>query len=107
LLAGRVAEEEFFPESISTGATHDLDMARKMAFQMITQYGMGYKAIHGYGSDNSKKEVEMEMGQLLEKAFATARTFISRHRHIIEEGAQYLIRERTLLPEWFQERVPH
>ena len=45
LLGGRVAEEIFFDNKISTGASQDLDIAKRMAEQMIINYGMGQKVI--------------------------------------------------------------
>jgi cell division protease FtsH len=105
LLAGRVAEEEFFPDHVSTGASHDLDSAKKIAYQMISQYGMGVRAIHGEGSDSSKQDIEAEMNVIIDKAFAKARQIVTQSRGIIEEGAQFLVLEHNLTPEWIEQRL--
>lgn len=41
-LGGRVAEKIFF-NSVTTGASDDLDKVTKMAYAMVTQYGFSQK----------------------------------------------------------------
>jgi cell division protease FtsH len=105
LLAGRAAEEEFFPDRISTGASQDLDCAKKMAFEMISKYGMGNRAIHAAGSDNSKQEIEKEMNVLIDQAFAKARLIVVHARSFIEESARHLIIEQTISHAWIADKI--
>jgi cell division protease FtsH len=105
LLAGRAAEEEFFPDHVSTGASHDLDTAKSVAFQMISKYGMGVRAIHAAGSDSSKQDIENEMNVLIDRAFAKSRLIVTHARALIEEGAHYLVSEQTVSCEWLLNKI--
>jgi cell division protease FtsH len=112
LLAGRVAEEEFFPDHISTGASHDLESAKQIAFDMITKYGMGVRTIHplgsfdqGSSSDGSKQDIENEIKVLIDRAFAKSRLIITHSKTLIEEGARYLVSEHNLTPEWILQKI--
>jgi len=105
LLAGRVAEEEFFPEHISTGASHDLETAKKVTLEMITKYGMGTRAIYAAASENSKEEIENEMNFLIDLAFVKARFIVTQARPLIEEAAKHLMKEKTVSPDWLIELI--
>jgi cell division protease FtsH len=107
LLAGRAAEEEFFGmnDSISTGASHDLEQAKMIAYEMVSKYGMGTRAIYAMGSDRSKEEVEAEMDALLDQAFARARLIVTHSRSLIEEGAHYLVSEQKMQAEWIAKKI--
>ena len=105
LLAGRAAEEEFFGDSVSTGASHDLEQAKTMAYTMVVQYGMGARAVYAMGSDSSKEEVEAEMNALIERALSRSRLIITHARSLIEEGAQYLVSEQKISVDWITAKI--
>lgn len=69
-----------------------------IAYEMVSKYGMGTRAIYAMGSDRSKEEVEAEMDALLDQAFARARLIVTHSRSLIEEGAHYLVSEQKCRP---------
>merc|ERR1711990_218512 len=70
-LGGRAAEE-LFVKKISTGASDDLDKVTKMAYSMVTVYGMnpdlGLLSYNGGGSsENFYRPYSEETAQLIDK----------------------------------------
>jgi AFG3 family protein len=70
-LGGRAAEELFVGQ-VSTGASDDLDKVTKMAYSMVTTYGMNSKqGLLSYGPDRSQeqfyKPYSEETGQLIDQ----------------------------------------
>eukprot|EP00746_Dinoflagellata_sp_MGD_P069218 gnl/MRDRNA2_/MRDRNA2_283730_c0_seq1.p1 gnl/MRDRNA2_/MRDRNA2_283730_c0~~gnl/MRDRNA2_/MRDRNA2_283730_c0_seq1.p1 ORF type:complete len:194 (-),score=42.61 gnl/MRDRNA2_/MRDRNA2_283730_c0_seq1:37-597(-) len=54
-LGGRAAEE-LFVGRISTGASDDLDKVTKMAYAMVSVYGMGNVGLVSYSQNNSSEQ---------------------------------------------------
>jgi cell division protease FtsH len=105
LLGGRIAEEEFFNESISTGASKDLEDAKSLAQNMILTFGMGSKLIYPYSSDRSKEIVDTEITELIDIAYAKAKIIILNSRKLIEECATILTTEHVLTPEFIEKKI--
>ena len=96
LLAGRVAEEIFFDDSVSTGAINDFEEALKLAERMITYYGMGKLAVYPSRSEKYRQIIDEEVAQLLEKAYAYAKNALLSAKEWIVAGAEILQRDRAL-----------
>ena len=105
-LGGRAAEEIVF-DSVTTGASNDIEQATKVARAMITQYGMSKKfglmglatqenqylngrAVLNCG-DNTATEVDHEVMELLRVSYEEAKRLISSHRKALDKIAAYLI----------------
>ena len=99
LLGGRIAEEVFFGNSITSGASNDLDQAYKLAEQMIVKYGMGKKTVYAYNSENSKEFIDRDIERLIESAYQTALSIIINSKDIIEETAIKLAEQKILVPD--------
>jgi cell division protease FtsH len=97
LFGGRIAEEIFFNESLSTGASHDLEEARKLAVNMVTQYGMGTSSIYPHSSDKYKEAIDNEVFELLELAYSNAYSIITKNKDLIYSCAETLVKKRILL----------
>ena len=110
-LGGRAAEEIVF-DSVTTGASNDIEQATKVARAMITQYGMSKKfglmglatqenqylngrAVLNCG-DNTATEVDHEVMELLRVSYEEAKRLISNHRKALDKIAAYLIRKETI-----------
>ena len=110
-LGGRAAEEIVF-DSVTTGASNDIEQATKVARAMITQYGMSKKfglmglatqenqylngrAVLNCG-DNTATEVDHEVMELLRVSYEEAKRLISSHRKALDKIAAYLIRKETI-----------
>ena len=115
-LGGRAAEEIVF-DSVTTGASIDIEQATKVARAMITQYGMSKKfglmglatqenqylngrAVLNCG-DNTATEVDHEVMELLRVSYEEAKRLISSHRKALDKIAAYLIRKETITGKEF------
>ena len=115
-LGGRAAEEIVF-DSVTTGASNDIEQATKVARAMITQYGMSKKfglmglatqenqylngrAVLNCG-DNTATEVDHEVMELLRVSYEEAKRLISSHRKVLDKIAAYLIRKETITGKEF------
>lgn len=115
-LGGRAAEEIVF-DSVTTGASNDIEQATKVARAMITQYGMSKKfglmglatqenqylngrAVLNCG-DNTATEVDHEVMELLRVSYEEAKRLISSHRKALDKIAPYLIRKETITGKEF------
>ena len=115
-LGGRAAEEIVF-DSVTTGASNDIEQATKVAHAMITQYGMSKKfglmglatqenqylngrAVLNCG-DNTATEVDHEVMELLRVSYEEAKRLISSHRKALDKIAAYLIRKETITGKEF------
>ncbi len=94
LMGGRAAEKTFYGAT-TNGASGDLDMARKLARQMIHNWGMGEKLYY----EPEQREAEQEINRLLENADNEALAIIQAHRENAAKLAQALLARETLTRE--------
>ena len=115
-LGGRAAEEIVF-DSVTTGASNDIEQATKVARAMITQYGMSRKfGLMGLANvenqylngrvvmncgDNTATEVDHEVMELLRTSYEEAKRLLSSHREMLDKIAAYLIRKETITGKEF------
>jgi cell division protease FtsH len=96
LIAGRVAEEVFFGESVTTGAKKDLEQLLTLTKQMIIEYGMGTKPIYMHLSEYSKQEIDKEINDIIDNAHKNAYRIIKSNKKIIIECSA-LLKEKKIL----------
>ena len=96
LLGGRVAEELFFGDKISTGASHDIEQTKKLAEQMVVNWGMGYRIIYPSGSEFYRKILEQEMDELIQQAYSKTKTLLTEHTLLIQEMSERLVETREI-----------
>ncbi|MDO5426106.1 MAG: ATP-dependent zinc metalloprotease FtsH [Eubacteriales bacterium] len=117
-VAGRAAEEIVF-DSVTTGASNDIEQATRIARAMITQYGMSEKfgmmglesAANQYldnrtilnCSDETAAEVDREVMKLLSDSYAKAKELLLGHRDALDKIAAYLIEKETITGKEFME----
>ena len=99
LLSGRIAEEAFYENSVSTGAINDFEEALKLAEKMILVYGMGDNPIYPSSSEKYKEKVDSEVLLLLNKAYSCAKYMITNSKELIYEGAMRLKANKVLMAE--------
>ena len=104
---GRAAEEIVF-NKISTGAQSDLDQVTKMAYSMITVFGMNEKvgqvSFYGMQSDSFLKPyseetahlIDQEVRQLVNTQFERAKALLRERRKELELLAQKLLEKEVL-----------
>lgn len=108
MLGGRAAEQTRFG-SITTGASDDLRRVSEIAYAMLTQYGMSPKVGNlawpdfpkpefGYrrASNNLTEIVELEVDQIVRRAYDRAVTMLTEHQDKLEVLAQGLLSRETL-----------
>ncbi len=118
LYGGRAAEEIVF-DSITTGASNDIEKATAIARAMITQYGMSKKfgaiglesiqnryldgrAVMNCGEETAG-EIDREVMALLAECYAKARELLSANRDILDKIATYLSEKETITGKQFME----
>ena len=118
MLAGRAAEEIVF-DTVTTGASNDIEKATKIARSMITQYGMSEKfGLIGLESVQSRyldgravmncgeataAEIDQEVMAMLKKAYEEAKSLLSSHRESLDKIADFLIEKETITGKEFME----
>jgi cell division protease FtsH len=96
LLGGRVAEEIFFGDKLSTGSAHDIEQAKKIAEQMVVNWGMGDRIIYPSGSEFYKKIMEQEIDTLLQRAFLETKLLLLENSLKLQEMAERLVKTREI-----------
>ena len=118
LTGGRVAEDVAF-NSITTGASNDIEQATKLARAMITRYGMsddfGMVALETVnnqylGGDTSlacsaetAAKIDNEVVAMIAEAYQKAKRIISENRPVMDKLAAYLLEKETITGEEFME----
>lgn len=107
-LGGRAAEQIFFGK-ISTGASNDLQQISKIAYSMITVYGMNKKIgnISYYDpqseggftkpySEETGKIIDEEVRKLIDEAYQRTISLLTERRHEVEVLAKELLHKEVL-----------
>ena len=118
LLGGRASEEIVF-ETITTGASNDMEKATQIARAMIAQYGMSEKfglmslevlenQYLGGGtklncSDATAAQVDIEVKELLKKCYDRAKELLGANREALDRIAEYLYEKETITGSQFMD----
>ena len=116
LLGGRAAEELKF-ETVTTGASNDIERATAIARNMVTQYGMSDKfGLMGLAtvesqylegravlncSDVTAAAVDEEVRLLMEKCYREAKEILEQNMDAMDLIADHLIKEETITGKEF------
>lgn len=118
LTGGRAAEETVF-NSITTGASNDIEQATKLARAMITRYGMSdefdmvameHQTNQYLGGDaeltcspQTQKEIDAKVVELVKTQHEKAIRLLKENRSKLDELAQYLYEKETITGAQFME----
>ena len=111
-LGGRAAEEVFF-NKISTGALSDLEKVTKMAYAMVSVYGMsekvGNRSYYDSSGQNTSftkpyseetaKIIDEEVSNLIDKAYKRAKKILTNHKKKLVELADLLLEKEVIYKE--------
>ena len=116
MLAGRAAESIVF-DSVTTGASNDIEQATKLARAMITQYGMSEKFgliglttvedqyLGGRATLNCGEatvaEIDQEVMKILKEAYDKALALLVDNRDCLDKIAAFLIERETITGKEF------
>ena len=113
---GRAAEEIKF-DSVTTGASNDIERATKLARSMVTMYGMSEKfglmglesiedryldgrAVMNCG-EATAAEIDKEVMRILKEAYEKAKALLSANIDALDKISEYLIKEETITGKQF------
>ena len=116
LMGGRAAEEIVF-ETVTTGASNDIQHATNLARAMVTQYGMSEKfglmalesqenqyltgrAVLNCG-DATAAEIDKEVMKVLKDAYEAAKSLLNENRDAMDQIADFLIEKETITGKEF------
>lgn len=118
LLAGRSAEEVEF-DSVTTGASNDIERASAMARNMISIYGMSdtfdmmaLESIENKYLDATKSynvgettiaKLDEEVLKIIREAHQKAKDILTEHKDALEAISEFLYKEETITGEQFME----
>ena len=111
LVGGRAAEQVVFGVQ-TTGAANDIQRATALARNMVTQYGMSEKFglmstasvenqyLDGQAymdcSQETAAEVDKEVMEILQKAYADAKRILTENRGLLDEISEFLLVKETI-----------
>ena len=111
MLGGTLAEELALGEA-SDGCSNDLQRATQIARRMVVEFGMspvlgrlnylkdsglnGSTAAELSWSEQTAREIDLEVRRIIEEAQARARTILQDHRETLDEIAARLIEQETI-----------
>lgn len=120
-LGGRAAEEIVF-DTVTTGASNDIQQATRITRAMITQYGMsdkfgmmGLESQESMYLDNGTRlncseqvaaEVDREIMRILKESYEEAKRLLNENREALDKIAEYLIEKETITGKEFM-RIFH
>ena len=115
-MGGRAAEEIVF-DSVTTGASNDIEQATKIARAMVTQYGMSEKFglmglvtiesqyLDGRASLNCGEEtagqIDQEVMRILKESYDEATRLLLENREILDKISQQLYENETITGKEF------
>ena len=122
-LGGRVAEEIIYgPDSVTTGASNDLEKVSELARKMVTMYGMSEKMGNltygksqehvfmgrdfGHNRDFSEEiaaEIDKEVKKIIDERYAIAKELLTQNRDLLEYISKALLDKETLDEKDFDE----
>lgn len=117
-LGGRAAEELVF-NSVTTGASNDIEQATAYVRNMITMYGMsdefGLMALETVENqyldgrrvlncaDATAAQIDKVVKETLKKCYEQAKQMLSENREVMDHLAEFLIKEETITGKEFME----
>lgn len=115
---GRAAEELCF-DSVTSGASNDIEQATKLARAMVTQYGMsehlGFVGLESVQnryldgravmncSEQTAREIDKEVHDIIEECYKNAKKMLEENIDILNEIAEYLFEKETITGKQFME----
>ncbi len=116
LLGGRAAEEIVF-DTVTTGASNDIEKATSIARSMVTQYGMskrfglmGLETVESQYldgrtalncSDVTAADIDEEVMKILKDCYKEARKLLKDNRELLDKLSGYLIEKETITGQEF------
>lgn len=120
-LTGGRAAEEIVCNTVTTGASNDIEQATRLARAMVTRYGMsgkydmmGLETVNNayLGGDTSltcstdtAADIDQEVLRMIKEAHDKARKIISENMGIMHEAAAFLMKKETITGQEFMDII--
>lgn len=120
-LTGGRAAEEIVCNTVTTGASNDIEQATRLARAMVTRYGMsgkydmmGLETVNNayLGGDTSLTcstdtvaDIDQEVLRMIKEAHDKARKIISENMEIMHEAAAFLMEKETITGQEFMDII--
>lgn len=120
-LTGGRAAEEIVCNTVTTGASNDIEQATRLARAMVTRYGMsgkydmmGLETVNNayLGGDTSltcstdtAADIDQEVLRMIKEAHDKARKIISENMEIMHEAAAFLMEKETITGQEFMDII--
>lgn len=121
IVTGGRAAEEIVCNTVTTGASNDIEQATKLARAMVTRFGMsdkydmmGLETVNNayLGNDTSlacssdtAADIDREVLSLIKNAHDKAKSIISENMKVMHEAASFLIEKETITGKEFMDIV--
>lgn len=118
LLGGRAAEEIVF-DTVTTGASNDIEKATSIARSMVTRYGMskrfglmGLETVESQYldgraslncSDETAADIDSEVMKILKDCYKEAKKLLKDNRELMDKLAAHLIEKETITGKEFMQ----
>lgn len=115
-LGGRAAEELVF-DTVTTGASNDIEKATRIARAMVTQYGMSERfGLMGLATQEDQylsgrmvlncgeataAEIDQEVMKILKDSYEEAKRLLGENRDVMDKIAEFLIEKETITGKEF------
>jgi cell division protease FtsH len=105
LLGGRVAEEIFYGNKISSGAVDDFNRVKNIIENMVLDYGMGSSLFLPYKSDKYREKIDNEVENIFNEAYEETKYLLKKLKELINDCANLLIIENEISEEQIRNKI--
>lgn len=118
LVGGRAAEEVVF-DTVTTGASNDIERATEIARSMVTRYGMSKRFglvglatvesqyLEGRASlncsDETASKIDAEVVEIIKESYEKALSMLRENRDVMDKLAEFLIEKETITGKEFMQ----
>jgi cell division protease FtsH len=105
LLGGRVAEEIFYGDQISSGAVDDFHRVKNVIQSMVLDYGMSTNLFLPYNSDKYREKIDVEIEEIFNQAYEETKYLLTNSKQLIKDCANLLIIENEITEDQIRYKI--
>ena len=105
LLGGRVAEEIFYGDKISSGAVDDFHRVKNIIQKMVVDYGMGTSLFLPYTSDKYREKLDLEIETIFNEAYKETKYLLLNSKQLIRDCSALLVTENEITEEQIRNKI--
>jgi cell division protease FtsH len=105
LLGGRVAEEIFYGDKISSGAVDDFHRVKNIIQKMVLDYGMGTNLFLPYNSEKYREKIDKEIEEIFNQAYQETKYLLTNSKQLIKDCANLLMIKNEITEDQIRIRI--